>query len=85
MPNNCYMEENRTSNKIKHACFLLGGVSALARKICVSVPTVSQWVSGARPIPAERCIEIDKATGGAVRCEDLRPDVDWAYLRQSAA
>ena len=37
-----------------------------------------------RPIPAERCPEIEKATGGAVRCEELRPDVDWAYLRKSS-
>lgn len=29
------------------------------------------------------CINIDRETGGVVRCEDLRPDVDWAYLRNS--
>lgn len=28
-------------------------------------------------------IAIDRETAGAVRCEDLRPDVDWAYLRQT--
>lgn len=27
------------------------------------------------------CINLDRETGGAIRCEDLRPDVDWAYLR----
>ena len=27
------------------------------------------------------CINIERETAGAVRCEDLRPDVDWAYLR----
>ncbi len=42
---------------------------------------VSQWASGTRRVPAERCPAIERATGGAVRCEDLRPDVDWAYLR----
>jgi hypothetical protein len=26
-------------------------------------------------------IAIDRETGGVVRCEELRPDVDWAYLR----
>jgi DNA-binding transcriptional regulator YdaS (Cro superfamily) len=26
-------------------------------------------------------IAIDRESGGVVRCEDLRPDVDWAYLR----
>jgi len=27
---------------------------------------------------------IERATKGAVRCEELRPDVDWAYLRGTA-
>lgn len=26
-------------------------------------------------------INIDRESRGAVRCEDLRPDVDWSYLR----
>ena len=26
-------------------------------------------------------IAIERESQGAVRCEDLRPDVDWAYLR----
>jgi DNA-binding transcriptional regulator YdaS (Cro superfamily) len=42
---------------------------------------ISQWRNGIRPIPAERCPAIERATGGVVRCEDLRPDVDWAVLR----
>lgn len=29
-------------------------------------------------------INIERESGGAVRCEDLRPDVDWAYLRGTA-
>ena len=31
------------------------------------------------------CIRIDKESAGAVCCESLRPDVDWAYLRAKAA
>jgi len=27
------------------------------------------------------CIDIERESSGAVRCEDLRPDVDWQYLR----
>ena len=27
------------------------------------------------------CINLDRESGRAVRCEDLRTDVDWAYLR----
>lgn len=53
----------------------------LARTLGVSQVVVSQWKTGARQVPAERCPAIEKATDGVVRCEDLRPDVDWAYLR----
>ncbi|WP_277949020.1 YdaS family helix-turn-helix protein [Proteus mirabilis] len=24
---------------------------------------------------------MEKVTSGVVRCEELRPDVDWSYLR----
>ena len=30
-------------------------------------------------------INIERESGGVVRCEDLRPDVDWAYLRNSGS
>ncbi|WLW86121.1 helix-turn-helix domain-containing protein [Klebsiella pneumoniae] len=55
----------------------------MSRNLGVSAPTVNQWTSGTRQIPAERCPEIEKATGGVVTCEDLRPDVDWKYLRRT--
>lgn len=60
-----------------------GLAADLARSIGVSAVLVSQWKNMSRPVPAERCPEIEKATGGAVRCEDLRPDVDWAYVRNT--
>lgn len=28
-------------------------------------------------------INIDRESGGAVPCEELRPDVDWGYLRNT--
>lgn len=60
-----------------------GKTAGLAKKLGVPAALVSQWATGARQIPAERCPEIEKATLGVVRCEDLRPDIDWAYLRGS--
>ncbi len=63
------------------ACSILGGQANLARMIGVAPPTVNQWCNGVRPVPAERCPVIERATNGAVRCEDLRPDVEWAVLR----
>ena len=53
----------------------------LARDIGVSSALISQWANGVRRVPAERCPQIERATAGAVRCEDLRPDIDWAILR----
>lgn len=59
-----------------------GGVPFLAATFSISNQAVWKWVNG--KVPAERCPEIERATHGAVRCEDLRADVDWAYLRNSA-
>ena len=58
-----------------------GRAASLGRAIGVTPVLVSQWANGRRPIPAERCPAIEKATSGEVTCEELRPDVDWAYLR----
>ena len=69
---------------IHTACALLGGQAELARLLGVTPPTVNQWVRGLRAVPAERCPEIEDITNGAVRCEDLRPDVAWGVLRQPA-
>lgn len=32
---------------------------------------------------AALCVAIERESGGAVRCEDLRPDVDWRFLRRT--
>lgn len=54
-----------------------------ARLLGVSQGTVGYWLHNKLPT-LERAIQIEKITGGKVRCEDLRPDVDWAYLRGTA-
>lgn len=59
-----------------------GRAASLARQVGVSPVTIHQWAY--RPdkqVPAERCPAIEKVTSGEVTCEELRPDVDWAYLR----
>ena len=43
---------------------------------------VEHWVKTG-VVPAERCPAIEEATGGLVRCEDLRPDVRWDVLRKN--
>jgi DNA-binding transcriptional regulator YdaS (Cro superfamily) len=37
-------------------------------------------VAGRKRPSVELCIVIERASKGVVRCESLRPDVDWAYL-----
>lgn len=49
----------------------------------ISKGAVSQWKQPDRQVPSEYCPTIERLTDGDVRCEDLRPDVDWAYLRKS--
>lgn len=39
---------------------------------------------GYRPCAEALAIEIEKATDRKVTCEEMRPDVDWGYLRSSA-
>ena len=68
----------------KRACAVVGGQSAMARLLGVSPPSVNQWIKGVRQMPAERCPAIERATKGGVLCEELRPDVDWTYLRRSS-
>ena len=56
-----------------------GGQKALGAACGVWQSAVSNWrVRGS--VPAEYCPLIEKATG--IRCEELRPDVEWAVLRK---
>lgn len=68
----------RDMNAVSTAIDRAGGVSALARTLGISPPTVSQWRAGARPVPPDRCPDIEHATG--VPCEELRPDLEWVQL-----
>ena len=68
---------------LQKAASILGSQAQLAREIGASPAMIHQWMHGIRPISAERCIDIERATGGAVTCEELRPDLAdrWSYLR----
>nr|DAO04373.1 MAG TPA: Putative antitoxin of bacterial toxin-antitoxin system, YdaS/YdaT [Bacteriophage sp.]DAO05716.1 MAG TPA: Putative antitoxin of bacterial toxin-antitoxin system, YdaS/YdaT [Bacteriophage sp.] len=61
----------------------LGSQVELAKALNVTRAQVWQWLNGVVQVSAERCIEIEKLTSGEVTCEELRPDVDWAVLRNS--
>lgn len=61
------------------------GVEDLAKRCGTSAGQIRQVAYGNRRANAQLAIAIDKATSGRVPCEDLRPDIDWQYLRDSVA
>lgn len=67
---------------IKKAVSICGNQAALANACGVSQPTVFKWTNGTK-IDAAYIPAIIAATNGAVKPEDLRPDVDWAVIRNS--
>lgn len=68
---------------IDKAVRLLGGPVKAAGALHIRhYQTIQRWQREGT-VPADYCPTIERATSGAVRCEDLRPDVDWAYLRST--
>ncbi|WP_341522971.1 Cro/CI family transcriptional regulator [Pseudomonas sp. G.S.17] len=64
----------------KEASRLLGSQAEMARRLRVAAPTVNQWCSGERSVPAKRAIEIEVLTRGAVDRADLCPSFPWAQI-----
>ncbi len=59
------------------AARIVGSQAELARRLSLAAPTVNQWCSGIRPIPAARAIQIEVATKGAISRRDLCPQFPW--------
>lgn len=55
-----------------------GRTKSLSEALGVSGSLVAQWARG-KPISAERCVPIERATDGEVRRWDLRP-LDWHLI-----
>ena len=73
------------THPIEKAAGIVGSQSALAAALGVTKAAVWQWKDPDRKVPAEHCPAIERVTRGEVRCEELRPDVDWGYLRMPLA
>jgi DNA-binding transcriptional regulator YdaS (Cro superfamily) len=73
------MEPTR-NQALERAIDAAGGLTALARLLGLkSHAVIHQW--RLNRVPAEHCPSVEGATG--VRCEELRPDVNWGVLRAS--
>jgi DNA-binding transcriptional regulator YdaS (Cro superfamily) len=72
------MKLSPEQNALNRAITSRGGIASFARDMELSGPAVvHQW--RLTRVPAERCPAIEALTG--VLCEELRPDVPWAVLR----
>jgi DNA-binding transcriptional regulator YdaS (Cro superfamily) len=60
---------------LQRACAFLGNQTALAAAVGVTQPSVNHMLRSGRRVPAEWCLKIERATGGAVSRHDLRPDL----------
>ncbi len=56
---------------------------ALAKRCKTTAAHLRNVSYGYRPCGESLAINLDRETGGAVPCEEMRPDVDWAYLRST--
>jgi len=52
-----------------------------ARRCGTSVGYLRKAASIGQKIGEGLCIALERESQKAIRCEELRPDVDWAYLR----
>lgn len=55
-----------------------------AERCGTSYPHLRNIAYGLKPCGEGLAVNVERESGGAVRCESLRPDVDWAYLRGTA-
>lgn len=56
------------------------GRDAFVAASSTSLQYLRHIAAGRKRPQVELCIAIERASDGRVRCEDLRPDVDWVYL-----
>ncbi|MGP5283183.1 transcriptional regulator [Pseudomonas helleri] len=59
-----------------------GGKKLFAIQLGVTASYLSRLISGDRSITAERAIQIEDATEGAVSRAELRPDIQWVKAKR---
>lgn len=55
----------------------------VASQLEVTKGTINSYICGRRCIPIEQCLHFEKSTNRLLQCEDLRPDFDWSFFRES--
>jgi DNA-binding transcriptional regulator YdaS (Cro superfamily) len=62
---------------IEKAIEIVGGATALAKKLHVTYHTVLTWKNGRSSISSLNCINIEKITEGKVNRKDILPNYPW--------
>lgn len=57
---------------LEKAISLCGGVKPLAKRLEMTYQAVYVWRTNG--VPVTRCLDVEKATNGAVTRQELRPD-----------
>ncbi|MHA6234248.1 Cro/CI family transcriptional regulator [Pseudomonas fluorescens group sp. PF-69] len=70
----------KSADAAKEASRLLGSQAELARLLRVTAPTVNQWCSGERAVPAKRALQIEALTEGQIKKSDLCPSFPWGQI-----
>lgn len=66
----------RTNTRfIKAVVDAAGGMGPFAKHMKIKTSQVHQWTAGLRPVPLEKCIEIERLTEGQVTRYHLRPEL----------
>lgn len=69
----------REWTKLKH-----GRMAALAQKLKIAAPVISDWCSQKKEIPVARAAQIEFFTGGEVTRQDMFPDKWQEYWPELA-
>jgi DNA-binding transcriptional regulator YdaS (Cro superfamily) len=64
---------------VERACDIVGGQSALARKLGIKPQAVQKWVKQ-KEVPVKRALDVEEATDGLVKAHELCP----SYYKQAA-
>jgi DNA-binding transcriptional regulator YdaS (Cro superfamily) len=78
------LDSDAMSKALDRAVAICGSQQKLADRLGLRQAHISMWKHRGN-VPAEYCPSIERVTGGLVKCEHLRPDVEWAVLREQAA
>lgn len=89
-----YIVRLQLMSALAKAIGTLGGPTKVAAILGVTAQAVCFWRDGLRQFPADHCPIVERETRAkaaevadpslVVTCEELRPDVAWAVLREQA-